>query len=230
MICPFWDINLFLEASTSSKYSCDNPSPSEDPMVKKSHFTKYFEISKREIWMFTFIHLNFEWKHSNLRLRLYLLWIKIIDKYKMIAKTLWPLIQVNLPLMFYTNEIPISSQWYKKRLYDFFTLTLQRDVFIKYHAPPLFSVMQHHEKRWDPPTPYVWRNYWTAPQVDLNSHHFSCEPASLPPNQYGLFWQTLLRFLTSEALLKKRNGVVLLVLKSFSASSEAFLKRVFFKK
>ena len=77
---------------------------------KKSHFTKYLEISKREIRMFTFIHLNFEWKHSNLRLRLYLLWTKIIDKYKMIAKMLWSLIQVNLLLMFCVNEIPISLQ------------------------------------------------------------------------------------------------------------------------
>ena len=32
--------------------------------------------------------------------------------------------QVNLPLMFYVNEIPISSQKQKKRLYDFF----HRDV------------------------------------------------------------------------------------------------------
>ena len=31
-------------------------------------------------------------------------------KYKMIAKMLWPLTQVNLPLMFYINEIPTSSQ------------------------------------------------------------------------------------------------------------------------
>ena len=41
-------------------------------------------------------------------------------KYKMFAKMLWPLMQVNLPLMFYVNEIPISSQKQKKRLYDFF--------------------------------------------------------------------------------------------------------------
>ena len=72
--------------------------------------TKYLEISKCRIRMFTFIHLDFGWKHSNLRLRLYLLWIKVIDKYKMIAKVLWSLIQVNLTLMFYINEIPISSQ------------------------------------------------------------------------------------------------------------------------
>ena len=45
--------------------------------------------------MFTFIHLNFEWKHSNLWLRVYLHWINIIDKYKMITKLLRPLIQVN---------------------------------------------------------------------------------------------------------------------------------------
>ena len=31
-------------------------------------------------------------------------------KYKMIAKMLRPLIQMNLPFMFYINEIPISSQ------------------------------------------------------------------------------------------------------------------------
>ena len=28
--------------------------------------------------------------------------------------------QVNFALMFYINEISISSQWYKKRFYDFF--------------------------------------------------------------------------------------------------------------
>ena len=32
----------------------------------------------------------------------------------------WPLIQVNLPLMFYMNEKSISSQQYKKRVCDFF--------------------------------------------------------------------------------------------------------------
>ena len=37
-------------------------------------------------------------------------WIKIIDKYKMIAKMLLPLMQVSLLVMFYINEIPISSQ------------------------------------------------------------------------------------------------------------------------
>ena len=115
----------------------------EEPIVKKTHFTKYFEISKREVRIFIFIHSNFEWKHSNLRLRLYLHWSKIM--YKMIAKMLWPLMQVNLPLMFYINKIPISSQYYKKRLYDyFFTMTLWS--FMKYHSPSLFSVTQHHEK------------------------------------------------------------------------------------
>ena len=102
------------------------------PWLKKLHFTKYLEISKREIRMFTFIHLNFEWNHSNLRLRFYLHWIKIIDKYKMIAKTLWPLIQVNLPLMFDVNEITISPYSTKKALWFFFTVTLQ--PFIKYHS------------------------------------------------------------------------------------------------
>ena len=28
---------------------------------------------------------------------------------------------------------------------------------------PLFSVMKNHEKRWLPPTPFAWCNYWTAP-------------------------------------------------------------------
>ena len=115
--------------------------------------------------MFTFIHLNFEWKHWNLRLRLYLLWIKVLGKYKMIAKMLWPLIQVNLPLMFFINEIPILSQKYKKRLYDFFTVTLRS--FIKYHSPLLFSVTKHHKKRWDIPTPYAWPNYYASPSENM---------------------------------------------------------------
>ena len=108
--CQFWGINLFLWASTSSKYNCTILHHLKTLWLKKTHFSKYLEISKREIGMFTFIHLNFEWKHSNLRLRLYLLWIKIIDKYKIIAKMLWPLIQANLSFMFYINEISISSQ------------------------------------------------------------------------------------------------------------------------
>ena len=49
----------------------------------------------------------------------------------------------------------------KKDFYDFFTVPLQ--LFIKYHSSPLFSVTQHHGKRWEPPTPYAWRNYWTVP-------------------------------------------------------------------
>ena len=67
--------------------------------------------------------------------------------------------------MFYINEILISSQKYKKRLYDFF----YRDVKGSHQVPrtPLFSVTQHHKKRWDTPTPYVWRNYWTAPLTKL---------------------------------------------------------------
>ena len=108
--CPFWSINLFLQASTSSKYNFENPSHLKISWLKKKHFTKYFEISKRGIPMFTFVHSNFEWKHWNLRLRLHPHWIKIINKYKMIAKMIWPLIQVNLPLMFYINETPILSQ------------------------------------------------------------------------------------------------------------------------
>ena len=115
--------------------------------------------------MFTFRHLNFEWKHWNLRLRLYLLWIKVLAKYKMIAKTLWPLIQVNLPLIFFINEIPILSQKYNKGLYDFFTVTLRS--FIKYHSPLLFSVTKHYQKRWDIPTPYAWPNYWAPPSENM---------------------------------------------------------------
>ena len=69
----------------------------------------------------------------------------------MIAKMLWALIQVNLPLIFHSNEIPISSQLYKKRLYDFFNHGVT--AFHECHSPTLFSVMQHPEKRWDSPTP-----------------------------------------------------------------------------
>ena len=65
--------------------------------------------------------------------------------------------------MFYINivyEIPISSQWYKKTLFDVF----DRDVTTFYEVPltPLFSVTQHHEKRWDhttrPPPPPSMRD------------------------------------------------------------------------
>ena len=65
--------------------------------------------------------------------------------------------------MFYINivyEIPISSQWYKKTLFDVF----DRDVttFYEVPLPPLFSVTQYHEKRWDqttlPPPPPSMRD------------------------------------------------------------------------
>ena len=84
-------------------------------------------------------------------------------KYKMIAKMLWPLMQVNLPLMFY--KIRISSQKYKKRLFDFFysDVTAFHEVP---HTHPCFRP-QHHEKRWDPPTPHTWCNYWTAPNFNF---------------------------------------------------------------
>ena len=52
--------------------------------------------------------------------------------------------------MFYINEISTLWQWCKTRLYDFFAMKLL--PFIKYQSPTLFSVTQHHEKRWDPPT------------------------------------------------------------------------------
>ena len=54
---------------------------------KKTPCKIHLKISKREIRMFSFIHSNFERKHSNLRLRLYL-GSKIIGKYSMIAKML----------------------------------------------------------------------------------------------------------------------------------------------
>ena len=38
---------------------------------------------------------------------------------------------------------------------------------MKYHSPPLFSVMQPHEKHWDSPTPCTWCNYWTASYLFL---------------------------------------------------------------
>ena len=53
-ICPFWGINLFLKASTSSKYSCDNPSPSEDPTVKKKHTLQNFKTWKSNVYIHTF--------------------------------------------------------------------------------------------------------------------------------------------------------------------------------
>lgn len=99
--------------------------------------------------MFTFIHLNFKWKHSNLRLRLYLHGIQTIDKYKTIAKILQRLIQVNLMKPRCRHK---SAK--KKSLWFFFTVTLL--PFIKLHSPPvLFSVTQHHKKCWDPPTLFV---------------------------------------------------------------------------
>ena len=77
---PSWGMNLFLPTSVSSKYSCDNPWPSEDPMIKKNHTLQ--NILK-------FQNVKFEYLHSYiwilikkiLRLRLYLLWMKVIDKY-----------------------------------------------------------------------------------------------------------------------------------------------------
>ena len=38
-----------------------------------------------------------------------------------------------------------------------------RDVtaFHQVHSPSLFSITQHHKKRWDSPTPYPWHNFWT---------------------------------------------------------------------
>ena len=33
----------------------------------------------------------------------------------------------------------------------------------------MFSISQHHEKRWDPPTPYAWRNYWTVPSLEFKA-------------------------------------------------------------
>ena len=105
----------------------------------------------------------------SLRWRLYLLWIKFIDKSKMIAKMIWALIQVYFPLMFYINEIPTRHNSTKKGFMIFFSVTLR--PFIKYHSHPLFSVTQHHEKHWDPPNPYACRSYWAVPMWSLYYHH-----------------------------------------------------------
>ena len=142
-------------------------SPSEGPMAEKTHFTRYLEISKREIRIFSFIHLNFEWKHSNLRWRLSLRWIKIIDDYKMIVKMLWTLVQVNVPLMSYINEIPISWQYYKKKLYDFlFTVTLR--PFIKYTHPPCFPSHNITKNAETHPRPILDIIFELTLQVSLN--------------------------------------------------------------
>ena len=63
----------------------------------------------------------------------------------MVAKLLWSLIQVNLPLIFYNNKIPISSQWYKKRLYYYF---FYGDVTAFHEVPltPLPPVIFSHAK------------------------------------------------------------------------------------
>ena len=145
-ICLLWGINLFLVATILHHL--------KTPWLKKSHFTKYLETSKREIWMFTFIHLNFEWKHSNLRLRLYWHWIKII------ISTKWPhkcydhwCNLTYIPLMFCINEIPISSTIIQKKALRFFTVTLWSFI----NSLLLFSVIQHNEKRCDPPISFAWR-------------------------------------------------------------------------
>ena len=89
-------------------------------------------------------------------------------QYKMIAKMLWPLTQVNLPLKFYINEAQISL----KTLWFFFTVTLWS--FIKHHSPTSPNpLVFHHEKRWDASTPYAWRNYWTVPKSKMSK--FDCE-------------------------------------------------------
>ena len=138
--CPFWGINLFLWASTSSKYSCDNPSPPEDTMVKKKHTLQ--NILK-------FQKVKFEYLHSYIWI---LIWIKIIDQFKMIAKMLWPLIQVlcnRCSILIKSRSCHNST---KKALWFFF----YRDV-TAFHQVPLTP--RHHEKRWNPSTPYAWRNY-----------------------------------------------------------------------
>ena len=80
--------------------------------------------------MFTLIYPNFEWKHSNMRLSFYI-WCKIIAKYKMVAKMLWPLIQVNLLILMKSRSLHNSRKkgiWFLLRF------------FMKQHPPPLFSV------------------------------------------------------------------------------------------
>ena len=100
--CPSWGMNLFLPASVSSKYSCDNPWPSEDPMIKKNHTLQ--NILK-------FQNVKFEYLHSYiwilikkiLRLRLYLLWMKVIDKYNFFPFLPWRYgfsLSTNQPLFF----------------------------------------------------------------------------------------------------------------------------------
>ena len=78
--CPSWGMNLFLPASVSNKYSCENPWPSEDPMIKKNHTLR--NILKFQNVKFKYLH-SYIWIliKKILRLRLYLLWMKVIDKY-----------------------------------------------------------------------------------------------------------------------------------------------------
>ena len=54
----------------------------------------------------------------------------------------------------------------------FFTVTHVKafyEVPLTPTLPPLFSMTRHHEKRWNPPTPYAWRSYWTTPDLVLKN-------------------------------------------------------------
>ena len=62
--------------------------------------------------------------------------------------------------MFYINEISFFSQLQNQALWIFFsTLTLR--PFMKYHSVPRF--LSRNITKVDPPTHYVWLNYWTNP-------------------------------------------------------------------
>ena len=132
--------------------------------LKKITLSKISWIFKTLIWMFTFIYLNFEWKHSNLRLRLYLLWINIIDN--MIAKWLQKCYDHWYKLTYHQCSI-LMKFWSchnstKKYFMILFTVTLR--PFIK--VPLTHLVFRHATSqktlRWDPPIPYTWQNNWAT--------------------------------------------------------------------
>ena len=76
------------------------------PWLKKTH--TLYKIS----WNFNVYFHTFEFwmKRFESEIKAISMKFDFRCKYKMIAKMLRPLIQVNLPFMFYINEIPISSQ------------------------------------------------------------------------------------------------------------------------
>ena len=118
-------------------------------------------------------------------------------------KMLWPLIQVNFPLMFCCIN-PFSSKWYKKRLYDFF----YRDVTAFHEVPltppwfPSCNITKNAETNPPPMRDVIIEQPHTLlPNIVMNIFKVSYKDTTTTSSGDIVSWLSLLQSFSQQSIL-----------------------------